>query len=283
MSSQSILTVKDISSPERRSHSCQTSAPSFFHNIFKSKYKTSLSDDGSLSLTSKSFSNKDELLSAKSPHKPLMSTESERPISHVSNPNFSDAVFSRCSTFCTSLYSSSSTSLEPCKHMSSLPFLPHPSPSPKSVQRQQQSSIFSGDGTSSEMVDVFGEDEQCDDDVKDFLNLSGGDTDVHGGTCAQNSLALNEQMDFQILSEQLGISFTDNEESPCLDVSFYSFIFISLFFLIRFISIDDIHVLKYRIYMRFRNKQPLLKSRQVATSLNQEHLRRQKGRLPKSN
>jgi hypothetical protein len=113
--------------------------------------------------------------------------------------------------------------------MSSLPFLPHPSPSPKSMQQQQQSPIFSGDGTSIEMVELFGEDRQSDDDVKEFLNLSGGDgsdASFHGGTCAQNSLALNEKMEFQILSEQLGVTITDNEESPCLNVSFYSFMLI---------------------------------------------------------
>ncbi|KAJ3698658.1 hypothetical protein LUZ61_002363 [Rhynchospora tenuis] len=219
MSSQSILTVKDISSPERRSHSCQTSAPSPFHNLFKSQYKTSLSDDNSLSSTNKSSSTKTEHLSSKTLHKPI-SVEPESPISHVSHPSFSDPIFSRSSTFCTSLYSSSSASPEPCKHMSNLPFLPHPSPSPKSVQPQKQSSIFSEDGTSSEMVAGFAEEEQSDDDVKDFLNLSGGDASdasFHGVTCVKNSLAMSEQMEFQILSEQLGIAITDNEESPRLD------------------------------------------------------------------
>ncbi|KAJ4754733.1 Myb family transcription factor APL [Rhynchospora pubera] len=216
MNSQSILTVKDISSPDRRSHSCQTSAPSPFHNLFKSQYKTSLSDDNSLSSPNKPSSTKTENPSSKTQDKPILA-ERESPISHVSHPSFSDPIFSRSSTFCTSLYSSSSTSPEPCKYMSNLPFLPHPSPSPKSLQPQQKSSIFSEDGTSSEMV---AEEEQSDDDVKDFLNLNGGDASdasFHGGNCAKNSLAMSEQMEFQILSEQLGIAITDNEESPRLD------------------------------------------------------------------
>ncbi|KAF3325607.1 Protein PHR1-LIKE 1 [Carex littledalei] len=220
MSSQSILTVKDISSPERRSHSCQTSAPPSFHNLFKSQHKTSLSDNKSLSSTSESSSDKTKLFSFKTLHKPIMLTDPESPISHASHPNFSDPIFSRSSTFCTSLYSSTSTSPEPCTHMSSLPFLPHPSPSPKPEQRQQQPLIFNGDGTSSEMVVGFGEDEQSDDEVKDFLNLSGGDASdasFHGGSCGKNNSTLSEQMEFQILSEQLGIAITDNEESPHLD------------------------------------------------------------------
>jgi hypothetical protein len=226
MSSQSILTVKDMSSPERRGYSCQTSAPSAFHNVFKSQYKNSLSDDSSLSSTSKYFSDKNELFNSQTLHNPILSAESESSISRTSHPDLSDSIFSRSSTFCTSLYSSSSGRPEQYKHMSSLPFLPNPSPSLKSVQQQQQSPIFSGDGPSTEMVNLFGEDKQSDDDVKEFLNLSGGDGSdarFHDGTCGQNSLALNEKIEFHILSEQLGITITDNEESPCLNVSFYSF------------------------------------------------------------
>lgn len=110
------------------------------------------------------------------------------------------------------------------------------------------------------MVAGIGEDEQSDDEVKDFLNLSGGDASdasFHGGTCAKNSLGLSEQMEFQILSEQLGISITDNEESPRLDVSFCISVLVSSFLLIRFVFIDNIHIVIHRIFMRCHNKQPL--------------------------
>lgn len=95
------------------------------------------------------------------------------------------------------------------------------------------------------MVVGFGEDEQSDDEVKDFLNLSGGDASdasFHGGSCAKNSSALSEQMEFQILSEQLGITITDNEESPRLEVSFCILVLVSSFFLIRSVFIYDIHL-----------------------------------------
>jgi len=38
-------------------------------------------------------------------------------------------------------------------------------------------------------------------------------------TVKANGMAFREQMEFQFLSEQLGIAITNNEESPQLDVS----------------------------------------------------------------
>ncbi|OQU84339.1 hypothetical protein SORBI_3004G036500 [Sorghum bicolor] len=83
---------------------------------------------------------------------------------------------SSSSTFCTSMYSSSSTNSKSCRQADALPFLPHP---PKSEHQQ----------------------------------TSGGGS-FHGES---NGMAFREQMEFQFLSEQLGIAITDNEESPRLD------------------------------------------------------------------
>jgi len=97
--------------------------------------------------------------------------------------------------------------------MGALPFLPHP---PKCEQQ-----VFPGQSSSSSLQlsgdtgNVHDEAEQPDD-IKDFLNLSGDASDgsFHG---ENHAFAYAEQMEFQYLSEQLGIAITDNEESPQLD------------------------------------------------------------------
>jgi hypothetical protein len=99
--------------------------------------------------------------------------------------------------------------------MGALPFLPHP---PKFEQE-----AFPGQSSSSSLQlsgdtgNVHDEAEQSDD-IKEFLNLSGDASDgsFHG---ENHAFAFAEQMEFQYLSEQLGIAITDNEESPQLDVS----------------------------------------------------------------
>ncbi|KAJ3696289.1 hypothetical protein LUZ60_001666 [Juncus effusus] len=202
MSSESILTVKEIASPERRSHSCHSAAapPSSLHNnLF-------------------TF-NRDLNQTTKSDLK-MGSVQPDSPICHVSHPNFADPIFSRSSTFCTSLYSSSCTSSQPGNPSSgNLPFLPHPSSNPK-CEQQPSSSILSGE--SSHQTGVYAQNEEEEsEDVKDFLNLCGvdmSDASFHGENSAKDSLALSEQqMEFQFLSEQLGIAITDNEETPNLE------------------------------------------------------------------
>jgi hypothetical protein len=99
--------------------------------------------------------------------------------------------------------------------MGTLPFLPHPPKCEQQVSAGQSSSsslLFIGD-----TGNALDEAEQSDD-LKDFLNLSGDASDgsFHG---ENNAMAFDEQMEFQFLSEQLGIAITDNEESPHLDVS----------------------------------------------------------------
>lgn len=139
------------------------------------------------------------------------------PLPQSPHPQHSDLMFSRSSKFCTRLYLSSPASSMTCRQLSSLPFLPHP---PKSeqlasgVQSSKSLTLFSDD-----IKDVHSDSEQSDDLMKDFLNLSGDASDdiFQQDNDDHNSSALNEQMDFQSLSEQLGIAITDNGESPCLD------------------------------------------------------------------
>lgn len=99
--------------------------------------------------------------------------------------------------------------------MGTLPFLPHPPKCEQQVSAGQSPSsslLLSGDTGNG-----LDEAEQSND-LKDFLNLSGDASDgsFHG---ENNALTFDEQMEFQFLSEQLGIAITDNEKSPHLDVS----------------------------------------------------------------
>ena len=134
-----------------------------------------------------------------------------RPISCSSQADLADPVLSTSSTFCASLYSSSSRNVKSCLQTSGLPFLPHP---PK---REEQSHSSAGQSSSSSLL--FAADPSNGlHGLNDFLNLSG---DLSGGSFhgGSNAMALSEQMELQLLSEQLGIAITDYEESPRLDVS----------------------------------------------------------------
>lgn len=111
--------------------------------------------------------------------------------------------------------------------MGALPFLPHPPKYEQQVLPGQSST--SSLQLSGDTGNVHDEAEQTDD-IKDFLNLSGDASDgsFHG---ENQAFAFAEQMEFQFLSEQLGIAITDNEESPQLDVSplpFDAFLFIAV-------------------------------------------------------
>lgn len=91
--------------------------------------------------------------------------------------------FSRSSKFCTSLYLS--TGSESCRQLSNLPpFLPHP-PKPE-LDNFLSFPVDASDGS--------------------FNGDNGG-------------FSINDQLELQILSEQLGIDITDDGESPLLDVS----------------------------------------------------------------
>ncbi|XP_051199047.1 protein PHOSPHATE STARVATION RESPONSE 3 [Lolium perenne] len=224
MSSQGVVAAKPIAVPDKTAHSYACgSTQSSVHKLLDDKLDHLGLLDDNLSSTSQSSSIKTELIRSSSlPRSSLpfnlqkrnSESDPESPLSHVSHPNFSDPMASNSSTFCTSLFSSSSINLQaPCRQMGALPFLPHP---PKFEQE-----AFPGQSSSSSLQlsgdtgNVHDEAEQSDD-IKEFLNLSGDASDgsFHG---ENHAFAFAEQMEFQYLSEQLGIAITDNEESPQLD------------------------------------------------------------------
>ncbi|CAN6243003.1 unnamed protein product [Urochloa humidicola] len=183
MSTQSIISVKQFTGP----HSApQPSA----HNLFdaKSGHCDSAHDPQSSWVAAQPSSIKSEMIGSLSLTKILpFDLEKCSPdfnpdtaVSRVSQAELSDPISSSSSTLCTSMFSPLQTNSESCRRKGALPFLPHP---PK-----------------------------CD--LK--LNLSGdvSEGSFHGES---NAMAFSEQMEFQFLSEQLGIAITNNEESPRLD------------------------------------------------------------------
>ncbi|RRT72530.1 hypothetical protein B296_00030124 [Ensete ventricosum] len=205
MSSHSLTTAKQNNNPEGTEH---------FHHSRQLSVQFNNQHDCKNLL--------DDRLSSTSPYHAqteLFKSSSFKPgspRSYVSHSQCSDRMFSRSSTFCTSLYSSSSAISESYQKLSSSPFLPHPPKCEKQNSVVQSSSLFNGD-TSARSC----EDEHTDDLMKDFLNLSGDASDgsTHGEIYGSNGIAFSEQIELQLLSEQLGIAITDNGESPCLDVS----------------------------------------------------------------
>ncbi|OEL29392.1 Protein PHOSPHATE STARVATION RESPONSE 3 [Dichanthelium oligosanthes] len=142
----------------------------------------------------------------------------ESAVSRISQAALSVPISSSSSTFCTSMFSPFQTNSESCRQKGALPFLPHP---PKCEQQQQQISAGQSSSTSSllfgaDLSNVGHDDAERSGDLKDFLNLSGdvSEGSFHGES---NAMAFSEQMEFQFLSEQLGIAITNNEESPRLD------------------------------------------------------------------
>lgn len=138
-----------------------------------------------------------------------------RSFSHVSQTDLSDPILSSSSMFCTSLYSSLSTNSK-CRETGALPFLPHP----RKLEQQHSSAGQSPNSSLLLAADPSNSghgDAEHSDDLKDFLNLSGdaSGSGFHEGI--SNCMDFNEQMEFQFLSEQLGIAITDNEEIPRLD------------------------------------------------------------------
>ncbi|TVU33483.1 hypothetical protein EJB05_25305 [Eragrostis curvula] len=218
MSTQSVVAVKQFGGTDRMAHICTAPQPSA-HKLLNAK-----SDQCGSTHNPESSNIKTEISCSSSPPKILPSdlqryspnSNPENPISGISQTNFSEPILPSSSTFCTSMYSTSSTNSMSCRQMRHLPFLPHP---PKCEQQQQTSSgqpsspssMFFGDLSSGGHDDA-----EHSDDPGDFLNLSGDASEgsFHG---ERTDMAFNDQMEFQFLSEQLGIAITDNEESPRLD------------------------------------------------------------------
>ncbi|XP_042946183.1 myb family transcription factor PHL6-like isoform X2 [Carya illinoinensis] len=139
---------------------------------------------------------------------------SPSPGSHDQN---SKSTFSRSSLFCSSLYQSSSSSSETHRQLGKLPFLPNPLSCNQSVVSAANSTktplLFSKD-----MDDQYDE-EHSEAFMTNFLNLPGDASDgsLHGVNCANDSLALTEQMELHFLPDELHMAITDHGESPRLD------------------------------------------------------------------
>ncbi|KAI3990264.1 hypothetical protein MKX01_037603 [Papaver californicum] len=125
------------------------------------------------------------------------------------------STFSRSSTFCTSLYLSSSTSSEAERQLGNLPFLPHPLKTEKLV-----SDLHSTKSPSEQTLDLNTQfADEHSEYLMDFLNPVGeaSDGSFHGVNYASNSLTFNEQLDLQFLSDELDMAITDSGENPGVD------------------------------------------------------------------
>ncbi|XP_029121639.1 protein PHOSPHATE STARVATION RESPONSE 3 isoform X2 [Elaeis guineensis] len=179
MSSHSIITAEQSNSPEGMRHCCHASASSTT-NLFNvlSDCQKLLNDK--LSCTSPSSYVQRELINSSSPQKGLLfRLKKSSPESDPGSP-----LSNKCE------------------------------PQNSAVQSLNSPLLHGGNTTN-----VHNEDEHSDDLMKDFLNLSGdaSDSSFHGENYDNNSIALGEQMELQMLSEQLGIAITDNGEIPRLD------------------------------------------------------------------
>lgn len=148
------------------------------------------------------------------PQKHCLKSLSNSPLSPGSYVQNSKSTFSRASVFCTSLYQSSSSSSETHRQLGNLPFLPHPPSYNQSISAVDSKAplLFSGD------IDNQYDEEHSDALMKDFLNFPGDASDeLHGVSCASNSLALTEQLELQFLSDELDMAITDHGENPRLD------------------------------------------------------------------
>jgi len=228
MSTQSIIAVKQFAGPDRMAQTCTTPQPSA-HSLFsaKSDHCGSAYDPQSSCASAQSSSVKSEMIGSLSLtkilpldlHKRSPESNPERSASRASQTQLSDPVSSSSSsTFHTSMFSSFRTSSESCRQKGALPFLPHP---PKCEQQQPQISARQSSSSSSllfgaDLSNGGHDDVEHSGDLKDFLNLSGdvSEGSFHGES---NAMAFSEQMEFQFLSEQLGMAITNNEESPRLD------------------------------------------------------------------
>ncbi|KAF8677068.1 hypothetical protein HU200_046529 [Digitaria exilis] len=216
MSTQSIISVKQFSGPDRMAHTCTAPQPSA-HSLFSanSDHCGSTRDPQSSCAAAQSSSFKSKMVGSLSLTKILpfdlqKSSPDSNPgsaASRVSQAELLDPISSSSSTFCSSMFSSTQIKSESCRQKGALPFLPHP---PKCEQQKQ---ISTGQSSSSSSL-LFGADlstgsnngAEHSGDVKDFLNLSGdvSEGSFHGES---NAMAFSEQMEFQFLSE----------ESPRLD------------------------------------------------------------------
>lgn len=185
-------------------HSGKTSLPAIDSSKGMTEYSNALPPfDGSLSSESSyPFLKQSEKLKSSSGSGEFLLSSSE---AHLKSAH------SRSSMFCTNLYLSSSTSSEAQRQLGNLPFLPSPY-TPRSTKTQ----LFLN-----EDVDSLCKQKHSEDSFKDFLNYPGSisDGEFDDVTCGSDSLALSEQLELQLLSDELHLAITDNGENPGIDVS----------------------------------------------------------------
>ncbi|KAI3901596.1 hypothetical protein MKW92_035338 [Papaver armeniacum] len=177
-----------------------------YSSTFSLLYSQSESVSSSKSQTSYPF--KSCKLSA--PH-----LEPDSSMSYDSLSQYPKNTFSRSSTFCTSLYLSSSTSSEADRQLGNLPFLPHPLKTEKPV-----SDVDSTKSPSDQTLDLNTQfADEHSEYLMDFLTTVGeaSDGSFHGVNYASDSLTFNEQLDLQFLSDELDMAITDNGENPRVD------------------------------------------------------------------
>uniref|UniRef100_A0A7C9F1M1 HTH myb-type domain-containing protein n=1 Tax=Opuntia streptacantha TaxID=393608 RepID=A0A7C9F1M1_OPUST len=125
------------------------------------------------------------------------------------------SVPSSSSMFCTNLYLSSSSTSEAQKQPGKFPFLPHPSTSHStSGIHSAKAQSFLKDDPNSLIKRNYSE-----DSIRDFLNYPGSSSDggFDGVTCTSDCMALTEQMELQLLSDELQLAMTDSGENPGID------------------------------------------------------------------
>ncbi|KAF8400144.1 hypothetical protein HHK36_013440 [Tetracentron sinense] len=221
MNHNCIISVKQSESPEGVTQT-YCNAPSPIHYLMNAEAKgkldcESLSACPSLCIQTESLSSP-SLLRASSFHLQKLRTTPEQnsSSSYSSHLQYPKSMFSRSSTFCTSLYLSSSTCSETHQQFGNLPFLPHPPTCNQPISDVHSSKsplLLSGDLSN-----------HCEDDrseylLKDFLSLPGdaSEGDFHGMNYVSDSLTLTEQLELRILSGELDIAITDNGENPSVD------------------------------------------------------------------
>lgn len=180
----------DLSSFEPYQSSVSSECPSLF--ALKQSGKLNLSNSVSSSALEKYVPS--NIFPSTSSHSPLKTTPS------------------RSSMFCTNLYLSSSSSSEAHRHLGNFPFLPNPStPRPTPPTHLEKGGFLLDDDQ-----DGLFEERQSEDSIRDFFSYHGSVSD--GGfddlTCESDSLALAEQMELQLLSDELNLAMTDIGESP---------------------------------------------------------------------
>uniref|UniRef100_A0A2P2LRW1 Protein PHR1-LIKE 1 isoform X2 n=1 Tax=Rhizophora mucronata TaxID=61149 RepID=A0A2P2LRW1_RHIMU len=221
MSHRGIVSVTETESNKGVAQPCCT-APSPVHNFFsvESESQCLLTSEGSSCPSP--FIQKESLCSWSNMPMPMVQHQKsglksvpDSPVALGSGIQHLKSTFQPSSMFCTSLYLSSSSSSETSQQLRNLPFLPHPSTQShpvSAVDSTKSPLLFHGDVSNS--FDV----EHSDAAMKDFLNLPEDVSEGNCGmVCANNNIALREQLELQFLSEELDIAITDHGENPRLD------------------------------------------------------------------